>query len=328
VGGIMMFTELVTEKKNNQEMLIKAKEAAEQAALTKSRFLSVMSHEIRTPMNGVIGFTNLLLLNAREDQREYLNMLKFSADNLMVIINDILDLNKIDAGMVVFEQLSFSLHELMSNIYKAQLPSAKEKGLQLRFYFDPALPGLIIGDPVRIGQVIITLISNAIKFTATGEVKINVTLLSEKDEKALINFSITDTGIGIPEDKHDYIFEIFSQASTETTRKYGGTGLGLAITKRLLELMGSDIYLKSTPGFGSEFYFSLEFKEGVLQTEPDDYCSEDIKNLKGVKILITEDNAINVMVVQRFLQRWQAEYDVAENGQIAVDKVKENTTWC
>jgi PAS domain S-box-containing protein len=324
VGGIIMYTELVTEKKRIQEALIKAKEAAEEAAATKARFLSVMSHEIRTPMNGVIGFTNLLLKNPREDQREALNVLKFSAQNLMVIINDVLDLNKIDAGKVKFEHISFDLNGLLQNICHSHDQDANEKNLKLNVQFDPDLQHWFYGDPVRIGQVINNLVSNAIKFTPAGKINISTALVANHDKTMHIGFAVSDTGIGIPEDKQEYIFEMFNQAEDETTRMYGGTGLGLTITKRLLQLMGSDIQLRSTPGEGSIFYFDLELEKSAAPVADGGKKAmfNKLNTLQGLKILITDDNPVNVLVVKRFLQQWQAEYDIAENGQIALDKVK------
>jgi len=326
VVGIIMYTELITEKKHVQQALVKAKEAAEQAAVAKTHFLSVISHEIRTPMNGVIGFTNLLLQNPREDQREALNVLKFSAQNLMIIINDVLDLNKIEEGKVKIERISFDLKELLQNLCKSQEQDAKEKNLKLEIQVDTELPLWFNGDPVRIGQVITNLVSNAIKFTPSGKVSISTALVEDKGDTVCIGFAVSDTGIGIPEDKQDYIFEMFNQADADTTRMYGGTGLGLTITKRLLELMGSKIQLKSTLGKGSIFYFDMELERGVQPAESTDKVPGYLKrgNLKGVKILITDDNPVNVLVVKRFLQQWQAEYDVAENGQIALEKVQAN----
>ncbi|EHQ30834.1 PAS domain S-box protein [Mucilaginibacter paludis] len=326
VGGIIMFTELITEKKQIQEALIKAKEDAEQAALIKSRFLSIMSHEIRTPMNGVIGFTNLLLKNPREDQREALNVLKFSAQNLMVIINDVLNLNKIDAGKVELENISFDLYELLQNICRSQENDAKEKHLNLSVQFDYSLPFWFKGDPVRIGQVITNLVNNAIKFTAAGRVSISTALVGEHEGKMTIGFAVSDTGIGIPETKQEHIFELFSQAESDTTRIYGGTGLGLTITKRLLELMGSNIQLKSTPGEGSIFYFDLELEKSTLPVEETSGLDtpRHAHTLKGSRILIADDNPVNVLVVKRFLQQWHADYDVAENGRIALEKVTAN----
>ncbi|MCR8560226.1 response regulator [Mucilaginibacter sp. BJC16-A38] len=319
VGGIILFTELVTEKKLAQQELIKAKEVAENALQAKSRFLSVMSHEIRTPMNAVIGFSNLLLQDPREDQQEYLKLLKFSADNLMVIINDILSLSKIDEGMVSIEQVDFSLRELLENISAINRQAIVEKKIDLKLNFDARLPLFIKGDTVRLGQVITNLLNNAVKFTSEGEVAINVEVANQNDNTVDIYFEIKDTGIGIAEEKQEYIFEIFTQESTETTRKFGGIGLGLAICRKLVQLMGGDIKIKSKIGEGSAFYFTLPFKKGELQKDaPVPEKKDNSGDITGKRILLAEDNPINVLVVKRYLQKWGVECDVAENGQVAV----------
>jgi PAS domain S-box-containing protein len=324
VGGILLFTDLITDKKAAQEELVRAKEQAEAALQAKSRFLSVMSHEIRTPMNAVIGFSNLLMENARDDQQEYLKLLKFSADNLMVIINDILNLSKIEEGMINFESVDFNLKEVLENIYAINKPITSGKSIALKLEYDKALPFIIKGDAVRLGQVITNLLNNAIKFTAAGQISIKAKLVDQDDDSVNIYFEVKDTGIGIPEEKQDYIFEIFTQASSETTRKFGGIGLGLAICRRLVELMGGHIKVKSKMGFGSSFSFSLvmkkgEFKQGMIIAKKEDYKTSTALN--GVRLLLAEDNAINVLVVKRYLQQWGVICDVAEHGQAALEMI-------
>jgi len=323
---IIKFLQRQIEKaKELEAQLIASKDIAEMAAMTKAQFLSTMSHEIRTPMNAVIGFTHLLLqLNPREDQMDYIKMLKFSAENLLVLINDILDFSKIEAGKIEFEEADFSIKDLISNIRLALLQKATEKDIQIKLFIDQDLPNAIKGDPVRLGQILTNLISNAVKFTKAGKVTITAALAKKTDTTTTIDFDITDTGIGIEDDKIEHIFESFTQASSTTTRKFGGTGLGLTITRRLLELMGSEIKVSSQFGRGSTFYFSLDMKNSdknfAVQDKHDQ--SPETKSLKGVKLLIAEDNQINVILAKQYMKLWDIECDVAENGEIALMLVK------
>jgi PAS domain S-box-containing protein len=311
--------------KKTEEELIRAKEEAVQSMKAKEMFLSNMSHEIRTPMNAVIGMTHLLLQESpRPDQQECLNTLKFAGENLLVLINDILDFNKIESGKIAFEEIDFNIHDLLQGVIQSLAFKADEKAIAINLHLDHDLPKLIVGDPVRLNQILTNLVSNAVKFTEEGGVQVEVVVGEETDQQVSINFTITDTGIGIAADKIDYIFETFTQASTETTRRFGGTGLGLAITKRLLELQNSQIQVESQEGVGSTFFFRLSFKKSTSLALSSHKARVEVmdRNLTHVRLLLVEDNKANQLVASKFLRKWGIEPAYAVNGQIAVDMVQ------
>lgn len=317
----------LSERKRVESELIAAKEKAEEATKAKAQFLSTMSHEIRTPMNAVIGVTHLLSENEpREDQLSNLNILKLSADNLMTLINDILDFSKIEAGKIELEKIDFNFRNFINNVTAGFYMKAKEKDLEFVIEIDPKIPAHLTGDPTRLSQIITNLCCNAIKFTDEGRVALKAEFKGSSDNMVNIQFEINDTGIGIPVDKKDQIFESFSQADSNTTRLYGGTGLGLAITGKLVELMNGRINVESEAGKGTSFFVDVKLKIS-LKSKPKVSFSEghftDCQKLKGMHILVAEDNPMNVLIIKQFLKKWDVSYDIAKNGKIALDKVQE-----
>ena len=296
---------------------------AEDAVKAKQQFLSNMSHEIRTPMNAIIGFTKVLLkTELSSKQKEYLNAIKLSGDALIVLINDILDLAKVDAGKMIFEQTPFKMALSISAMIHLFETKIQEKNLKLEKEYDKNIPEVLVGDPVRLHQIILNLVSNAVKFTAKGKITVSVQLLEEDDKKASIQFSVTDTGIGIPESKLERIFENFQQASSGTSRLYGGTGLGLAIVKQLVESQGGIIAVQSEVGAGSTFSFRLDFRK----TTEDAESQSDIIELKSepndLKILVVEDIILNQLLMKTLLDDFGFERDVADNGKIAIEMMR------
>jgi len=313
----------ITELKQTQKDLFHAKERAEEASRVKSQFLSIMSHEIRTPMNAVIGLSHLLVEeNPREDQLEILNTLQFSAENLMVLINDILDFNKIDSGKVDLEHVSFDLRVLINRIAHSYSFHAKEKGLKISAEIDAEIPNTLIGDSVRISQIMNNLLSNAIKFTNEGQIQLYLQLVNASNNECEIKFGIKDSGIGIPEDKLISIFEAFTQASTDTTRKFGGTGLGLAIVKRLVELHDAKIKVSSALNVGTVFEFTLKFTSVEENNLAHTQQLENIeRSLHDASILVAEDNIVNQILIRKFLKKWHVGTLVlASDGQEAIDE--------
>jgi PAS domain S-box-containing protein len=317
--GAELATGIAEEAKSKAESATLIAEAAVKA---KQQFLSNMSHEIRTPMNAIIGFTKVVLkteLTAK--QKEYLTAIKLSGDSLIVLINDILDLAKVDAGKMVFEQTPFKMELSISAMLHLFESKILEKNLKLVKEYDKNIPKVLVGDPVRLHQIILNLVSNAVKFTSKGSITVSVRMISENEDKVNIEFAVSDTGIGIAEDKISKIFENFQQASSGTSRLYGGTGLGLAIVKQLVEPQGGSISVKSKINEGSTFSFILSFQktdsEAELETELTDLSTE----IKNIKVLVVEDIALNQLLMKTVLDDFGFERDIAANGKIAIEKM-------
>lgn len=315
--------------KEKTKELEEEKVRAENSERAKEQFLANMSHEIRTPLNAIVGLTRLLLeKDPKPDQLKYLNSIKHSSDNLLVIINDILDLSKIEAGKINFEKIDFNIKEQLETVLTTFRLNAEEKSIGLEYHIDDDVPAVIVGDPYRLNQIIMNLTSNAIKFTEKGGITIRVSCVEKTEHNALLQFNVIDTGIGIAADKLDYIFNIFTQETSSTTRRFGGTGLGLSISKRLVELQHGTISVASEPGKGSDFSFTIRF--GISDKSADHLTPKGkpvvSEKLANLKILLAEDNEFNQMVAVDTLEELieNVTVDIAKNGKEAVDKIIAN----
>lgn len=320
----------VTDSKANELKLTGEKEKAEQATKAKSEFVSLMSHEIRTPLNAIMGLTYLLLQEENIDQKhkENLQSIHFSSQNMLALINSTLDFSRMEAGKIEIEKVNFQLTDLLQKIHRSLSNRALEKQLDFSLCIGENIPAEVAGDPARLTQILNNLMSNAIKFTNEGSVTLSVDVVYQSNDDWVLEFSVADTGVGIPEDRQQQIFENFVQASAATHRQYGGTGLGLAITKKIVELQNGSIFLKSTPGEGSVFSVRLRFVKPSNSFDSLKSFGQDTMShtaLKDAKVLVIDDNAINNMVASKLLDSWQAEVDTAADGFAALEKIMSNT---
>ncbi len=315
----------ITEQKRIDKELIDAKEFAENAAKYKQQFLSNMSHEIRTPLNSILGFTNVLLkTELGEKQKDFVQAIKTSSSSLNVLINDILDLAKVDAGKMTFVKQPFEMRKSIESILYSFDLKIKEKNLELVSEYDSEIPSIVVGDSVRLNQIILNLMSNAIKFTHVGKITLSIKLQSADEENVFIEFTVTDTGIGIAENKINLIFNLFEQVDINTSSLYGGTGVGLAIVKQLVEFQGGNIKVSSKTGVGSTFSFILPFGKTTMQIVEEVKILKLDSTIKNLRVLVAEDVVLNQLLIKMILSDFGFEYDVVNNGKIAIEKLQTN----
>ncbi len=325
VIGAAFYARNITFRKKAEQELIAARKKAEAGTQAKAQFLSNMSHELRTPLNGIIGITNILLAEQRmPSEQQHLEMLKYSSDHMLDVINNILDYNKIEAGKVELEKVFFNLSKEINKLGSFFIHEARKKNLAFEVVLPEMINREVIGDVVRLRQVLTNLLSNAIKFTEKGFVKLEIETVEKiSDNTCVLRFSVSDSGIGIERSKMKKIFDSFTQADVRTTRRYGGTGLGLTISGKLIELMGGELKVESIHGKSSRFWFDLIFECSKEGAQTQENKKRKLTDLTGCHVLIAEDNAINMIVAKRMLERWNAKVTEAENGAIAVKYAEE-----
>ncbi len=313
-----------SDRKKYENELLLAKKKAEAAMEAKALFLSTVTHEIRTPIHVVMAISDLLgKSNIDSYQAELISTLNFSAENLLQLVNDILDLSKIEAGRIKLEEQPFHPETLAHNIVNSLKPTAQKKGIDLIHEYSGDLKHSLLGDYLKIGRVLTNLLSNAIKFTDQGSVRLKIAAQPTAGGKIAVNFAVSDTGIGIPEEKQATIFEAFEQADDSVNNQYGGTGLGLSICKKILELYGAELFVKSKVNKGSIFYFTVYLDQAKAITQTSQTPSQQ-DSLSHIKVLLAEDNKASVLIATKYFQQWGMQYDIAENGKIALEMIKSN----